>query len=143
MENSWKILNKILDFGFIFNSSPGSNIGWELAPFKLTGEMIHLMGGLESEVFRWFMDHTIKGFLAVREYSDSILTLVKYMLDTQLPCFRANTLEMLKARMVPEENIKNAANFYTKTITTAFSSVAAFTTFSYDQFQKLTQNIEC
>ena len=37
-----------IDFGFLLSNSPGKNLGFEAAPFKLTGEWVELMGGIGS-----------------------------------------------------------------------------------------------
>ena len=55
-----------LDFGFIFDTSPGGDFGFEVAPFKLSTEMIQLMGGSEAETFKWFLSNGVKAYLAVR-----------------------------------------------------------------------------
>ena len=39
-----------IDFGFILGIAPGGAWSFETAPFKLTGEMIEVMGGLDSQV---------------------------------------------------------------------------------------------
>lgn len=127
-----------LDFGFIFEISPGGDFGFEVAPFKLSTEMIDIMGGRPdaevwlffclgcfsfsafslflffffmshllplhlSQPFKWFMEESTKAFLAVRPYTDSIISLVTLMLDTDLPCFKKDTIEHLRQRLAPGE----------------------------------------
>lgn len=41
-----------IDFGFVLGITPGGNMGFEKAPFKLTREMIELMDGTQSAAFR-------------------------------------------------------------------------------------------
>ena len=40
-----------IDFGFILGESPGFNINFENAPFKLTREYIEVLGGLQVRLF--------------------------------------------------------------------------------------------
>jgi phosphatidylinositol kinase/protein kinase (PI-3 family) len=55
-----------IDYGFILGISPGGNLGFENAAFKITGDMIALMGGLHSETFQTFTDMVVRGFLVAR-----------------------------------------------------------------------------
>jgi hypothetical protein len=49
LDNKGHIMH--IDFGFVLGITPGGNMGFEKAPFKLTREMIELMGGTHSAVF--------------------------------------------------------------------------------------------
>ena len=43
-----------IDFGFLFTNSPGNGIKFEKAPFKLTNEVVRVLGGPDSEGFMRF-----------------------------------------------------------------------------------------
>lgn len=129
-----------IDFGFLFDISPGG-VRFERAPFKLTPEMIAVMGGNDpntSQAYRWFEELTIKAFLCSRQYCGKLLHLVGLMLDSGLPCFKPETMRNLKNRFVLEKNEKDAAEFMLGCIK---KSAANFTTKVYDEFQLLTNGI--
>jgi phosphatidylinositol 4-kinase A len=60
------ILCFVTDFGFILDIAPGG-ITFESSPFKLTTEMIQVMGGrADVQQFKWFSELCIKAYLASR-----------------------------------------------------------------------------
>lgn len=129
-----------IDFGFLFDISPGG-VRFERAPFKLTPEMLAVMGGdnpQSSQAYRWFEELTVKAFLCSRQYCSKLLHLVSLMLDSGLPCFKPQTMKNLKDRFRLELSEKEAAEFMVGCIK---KSAANFSTKVYDEFQLLTNGI--
>ncbi len=57
-----------IDFGFFIGCSPGYNLGFEKAPFKLTPDYLELMGGVDSDFFRHFKHLFFFGLKYVSKY---------------------------------------------------------------------------
>lgn len=127
-----------IDFGFCFDIAPGG-VRFERAPFKLTSEMVAVMGGsTESQPYKWFEELCIKSFLTSRQYTEKLCHLVVLMLDSGLPCFKPETIKHFRERFVLEKSEREAADFMRDLIHKSYRS---YSTGVYDQFQLLTNGI--
>jgi phosphatidylinositol 4-kinase len=127
-----------IDFGFCFDIAPGG-VKFERAPFKLTSEMVAVMGGsMDHQAFKWFEELCVKAFLASRQYTEKLSQLVLLMMDSGLPCFKPETIQHFKERFVLERSEREAADFMKDLIKKSYSS---YSTGVYDQFQQLTNGI--
>ena len=126
-----------IDFGFCFDIAPGG-VRFERAPFKLTSEMVAVMGGQNSQSFHWFEEMCVKAFLASRPHTEKLCQLVLLMLGSGLPCFKPETITHLRQRFVLERSDRDAAAFMRDLIKKSYSS---YSTGVYDQFQLLTNGI--
>ncbi|KAF2842827.1 hypothetical protein M501DRAFT_32254 [Patellaria atrata CBS 101060] len=127
-----------IDFGFCFDIAPGG-VRFERAPFKLTSEMVAVMGGsTNSQSYKWFEELCVKAFLAVRQHSEHLAHIVILMLDSGLPCFKPETIQHFRERFVLERSEREAADFMRELIK---RSQGSYSTRGYDQFQLLTNGI--
>ncbi|KAI0980728.1 hypothetical protein GJ496_000473 [Pomphorhynchus laevis] len=121
-----------IDFGFLFETSPGGNLGFE-PDIKITDEMVLIMGGsVEASSFDWFKELCVKGYLSLRTYRKQICDLVTMMLDTKLPCFLGHAVEQLNMRFQPEMDDTQAADYILAVI---YNCTRAIRTHLYDIFQ--------
>ncbi|XP_051147386.1 phosphatidylinositol 4-kinase alpha 1-like isoform X2 [Andrographis paniculata] len=132
-----------IDFGFILETSPGGNMRFESAHFKLSHEMTQLLdpsGVMKSDTWYQFVSLCVKGYLAARRYMDGIISTVALMLDSGLPCFsRGDPIGNLRKRFHPEMSEREAANYMIRVCTDAYNK---WTTAGYDLIQYLQQGIE-
>ena len=127
-----------IDFGFCFDIAPGG-IKFERAPFKLTQEMLAVMGGsTDHQSFKWFEELCVKAFLASRQYCEKLSQMVLLMMDSGLPCFKPDSVKHFRERFVLEKSEREAAEFMKDLIKKSYSS---YSTGIYDQFQLLTNGI--
>ncbi|SCV00603.1 LAMI_0G06128g1_1 [Lachancea mirantina] len=128
-----------VDFGFIFDIVPGG-VKFEAVPFKLTKEMVRVMGGSpDTPAFRDFQEICVKAYLAARPHMDLIIECVKPMLSSGLPCFKGHkTIKNLEARFVPQKSDHQAAEHMMGLIKRSYESIF---TKGYDEFQRLTNGI--
>ena len=84
-----------IDFGFILASRL---LNFEMAPFKISGDVIRLLGGPKGEGFCRFRAKMIDGYQALHEDNEKILILVKMIAQSQkeLPCFKRGVDEAVK-----------------------------------------------
>ncbi|KAF9906504.1 phosphatidylinositol-4- kinase [Linnemannia zychae] len=128
-----------IDFGFILDISPGGNINFESSPFKLTSEMIQIMGSsVEDQGYRWFCELCVKAFLASRPYAEQIMQLVSLMLESGLPCFRGETIKRMRSRFQLDRSERSAAEFILERVDESYLNKR---TVLYDSFQKATNGI--
>mmetsp|Transcript_61046 Transcript_61046/g.89525 ORF Transcript_61046/g.89525 Transcript_61046/m.89525 type:complete len:175 (+) Transcript_61046:307-831(+) len=90
-----------IDFGFMLSNTPG-DMAFEQAPFKLTSELVDVMGGKDSASFSYFRELCVQGFLEARkpEYSQRVLLIVEMMSSglggqLHLPCVANQTTASL------------------------------------------------
>ncbi|KAI0404885.1 phosphatidylinositol 3 [Xylaria palmicola] len=127
-----------IDFGFCFDIAPGG-VKFERAPFKLTNEMILVMGGsTEHQAFKSFEQLCVKAFLACRPYAEKLSQIVQLMMESGLPCFKPESVEHFKERFVLEKNEWEAAEFVKFLVK---KSAGSYSTMVYDQFQLMTNGI--
>lgn len=128
-----------IDFGFIFDIVPGG-VKFEAVPFKLTKEMVKVMGGSpDTQAYREFEELCIKAYLAARPHMDTILQCVMPMLESGLPCFKGlKTVKNLQARFAPQRTAHDAAIHMKALIKRSYESMF---TKGYDEFQRLTNGI--
>ena len=133
-----------IDFGFILGISPGGNMNFENAPFKMTRDYINIMGGIDSSIFFYFRSLFLRGLFAARKRVEEIANLIEAMgLGVAMPCFVGKNLkEIINAfkercfvKFSEVEIVPLVNNLIDK-------SVYSWRTTQYDYFQKLTNNIQ-
>ncbi|CDF35607.1 unnamed protein product [Chondrus crispus] len=132
-----------IDFGFLLSNSPGGSMEFEKSPFKLTNEMVQVMGGTKSGAWKLFKKLCVQGYLEACRYANKIMLMVDiaYPGNELMPCFfhgREYILENLRDRLGVDLSKKERASRMMKLINTAHGN---WTTKAYDQFQKVSLGI--
>jgi phosphatidylinositol 4-kinase B len=133
-----------IDFGFVFGVAPGGSFSLEMStPFKLTEEMLDVMGGLKSPLFSEFVTLFCCGFLALQPHAGTFLTIVEIMCrDSTFKCFEGrdsdDVASKLRERFAPDLSKEETVSFALDLIRQAVSS---YGTKQYDMFQYLSQGI--
>jgi len=126
----------------MFTNSPGGNVNFEAAPFKLTEEYVEVMGGEDSETFSYFKVLFMKGLLELRRYAHRFMLLVHVMQagSCKMPCFvgGATALHSLKARFALD--ITDEA-FIEHCMELVEESVGNWRSSQYDKYQRAVNDI--
>jgi hypothetical protein len=133
-----------IDFGFILGISPGGNMNFENAPFKITKDYVNLMGGVDSSIFCYFKSLFLRGLFVARKNMEIIANLIEGMgIGVSMPCFNGRNLKEIISnfkercffRFSEVEIVPLVNNLFDK-------AVNSWRTTQYDYFQKLTNGIQ-
>lgn len=132
-----------IDFGFLLSNSPGGNMEFEKSPFKLTNEMVQVMGGSKSGAWKLYRKLCVQAYVEASRYANKIMLMVETMYpgNESMPCFlqgREYVLENLRERFGIDYTRKERAQKMLKLVDTAHGN---WTTRAYDQFQRVTNSI--
>lgn len=83
-------------------------------------------------IFQACGKYSKKTFVYSRPHCEAIISLVSLMLDTGLPCFRGQTIKLLRGRFSTGATDKEAANYMLQIIRNSFLN---FRTRTYDMIQ--------
>jgi phosphatidylinositol 4-kinase len=129
-----------IDYGYMLTNSPGKNIGFETAPFKLTDEMLEVMDGEDSQMFSYFKVLFFQGLLALRKHIDKLLLPIEVMHSGEsLPCFKdPKAIRKLKKRFLL--GLSDSAVYF-KVESLVSSAASSWTTQKYDSYQRYSNGI--
>ena len=133
-----------IDFGFILGISPGGNMNFENAPFKLTKDYINLMGGVDSSIFCYFKSLFLRGLFVARKNVDIIANLIEGMgIAVPMPCFNGRNLKEIINNFKDRCFFKFSEVEIVPLVNNLFDkAVNSWRTTQYDYFQKLTNGIQ-
>uniref|UniRef100_A0A8R1HZJ3 1-phosphatidylinositol 4-kinase n=1 Tax=Caenorhabditis japonica TaxID=281687 RepID=A0A8R1HZJ3_CAEJA len=129
-----------IDYGFWLSSSP-KNLGFETAPFKLTSEIIEVMGGVDSDMFLYYKSLLLRGIMAARKHYRRIVSLAEIMsTGSKMQCFRAGieTVRSLESRFHISSTDEQLQQIVDSLVD---GSRDNYTTRFYDSFQYYTNGI--
>lgn len=131
-----------IDFGFFMTTSPG---GWnfESAPFKLSQELIDVMGGVNSDAFNYYKTLVFLGFESLREHAADIVSLTALMAAcNSMACFGSDpivAISQMKGRFGVDVASETDFSVHVKNL--IMTSADNWRTRRYDQFQTLQNGI--
>lgn len=111
-------------------------VKFEPSSFKLSHEMVVLMGGRNSVGFRQFSELTVKAFLACRPYGQAVVDTSSLMMAAEFPSFKGEpTITRLAERFRLDLSEAEAAEYMKGVIENACENPRSIV---YDEFQRLT-----
>ncbi|KAK4048808.1 phosphatidylinositol-4- kinase [Microbotryomycetes sp. JL201] len=114
-------------------------VKFEPSSFKLTHEMIVLMGGKDSVGFKHFQELTIKSFLAARPFAQAVVETSAQMAGAGFPSYKdEHTMDRLLDRFKPDLSEVEAAEYMKGIINNALENMRSIV---YDEFQRMTNGI--
>lgn len=133
-----------IDFGFILGISPGGNMNFENAPFKITKDYIRLMEGIDSSIFCYFKSLFMRGLFALRKNINVFIHLIEGMgIGVPMPCFNGRNLKDITNAVKERALVKFSEVEIVPIVNTLFErAINSWRTYQYDIFQKLTNNIQ-
>ncbi|KAK7195919.1 phosphatidylinositol 4-kinase [Novymonas esmeraldas] len=131
-----------IDFGFLFVTSPGG-LNFESAPFKLSQELIDVMGGASSDAFNYYRILVYEALAAARERCEDLLALVSILTpNNAMPCFGTDpgaVVGQLRSRF--RDDLLSEADYAVYAKELIVNSADNWRTKRYDQFQSLQNGI--
>ena len=131
-----------IDFGFLLSNSPGGNMNFEAAPFKLTAEFIEIMGGQDSEYFAHFQLLVIRGYLEARKHASKFLLLLEILSkQSRMACWAGGveaSLEALRGRFNLDKSEEQCVEHAYAIIE---QSINNWRTVQYDSYQRVVNKI--
>lgn len=130
-----------IDFGFVFGFAPGKKFSMETAPWKLTVEMVDVMGGFGSPDYEKFVNLTADAFKAARKHAHEIVSLMEILsFNSNYPAFiyNPNSISDLKDRLMLHVADADVLSEVRKLMNTSYNHAGAR---RYDRFQVLTNGI--
>ena len=131
-------------------------MNFEGAPFKLTAEYVDLMEGTDSDLFEYFRSLITAGLIEVRKHLDELIRFITIMMtESVMPCFKnPDTIRQEIEGRMRVTGLQNRESWLSSGASTQRNEMAEladrivrastnnFFTNQYDNFQKMTLNIE-
>ena len=131
-----------IDFGFILGISPG-NLNFESAPFKLTKEYVEILGGENSDEFKYFKKLICDGMIECKNHVEILCKIIEIMSHgSTMPCFDKKDVKKIidnfRERFFESKSDEEIIKIVDDLI---YKSNDNFWTNKYDLFQQVTNNI--